>query len=223
MTNLSRIAINHFEDITMQSEFESALSEFNFPIAFSRCLLPTTSQGSPLATLPGEQLSQQSGLLPIDDSLIQGSDNGANSSSPQDEANGEDDEFASSPPTALRPALPSNRISCHYTGCKRSFTMRKNMLAHCRTHTNKDYSCLYPGCGKSFSLSGVLRTHQRIHTGEKPYECLFEGCDRRFTDSGSFTKHQRTHTGERPFVCEECGKSFSQGGHLHRHKRLHQS
>jgi uncharacterized Zn-finger protein len=141
-----------------------------------------------------------------------------------------------SPPQTLPTQQPANslekctqpfypdlivRVPCLYTGCAKTFSARKNMLTHMKSHSgDRPFVCGFPNCGKAFALAGILRVHCRIHTGERPFPCLFKGCTKEFKESGSLIKHMRIHTGERPFQCAKCGRAFNQSGHLLRHDRF---
>jgi uncharacterized Zn-finger protein len=122
----------------------------------------------------------------------------------------------------IQTSATSARFQCLFDGCTRTFSLKKNMYAHWRTHAGITYPCPFAECGKTFSLASVLRVHQRVHTGERPYQCEYIDCSKAFRDSGSLAKHRRTHTGERPFNCAVCGKTFTQSGHLSRHSLKHQ-
>ncbi|XP_075405931.1 zinc finger protein 510 [Tenrec ecaudatus] len=63
------------------------------------------------------------------------------------------------------------------------------------------------------------RICQRTHPKVRPYTCY--ECGKSFSQKGHLIQHQRTHTGEKPFKCNECGKAFSQKSHLNTHQRIH--
>ncbi|XP_066471603.1 zinc finger protein 397-like [Tiliqua scincoides] len=62
-------------------------------------------------------------------------------------------------------------------------------------------------------------SQQRPHSGKKPYTC--HKCGKSFSRGEVLKKHKRTHTGEKPYTCQECGKSFRESSKLTIHQRVH--
>ena len=56
-------------------------------------------------------------------------------------------------------------------------------------------------------------------TGIRPYQC--EECGKKFTQSGHLVNHLRIHDGDKPYSCEVCDKAFTQSGHLSSHMKTH--
>ncbi|XP_078500932.1 uncharacterized protein LOC144755652 isoform X2 [Lissotriton helveticus] len=105
------------------------------------------------------------------------------------------------------------------TECKRSFSLRGELIRHFRTHSGvRPYACTQ--CNKSFSKKGDFTRHWRTHTGEKPYECT--DCHKRFNLKGNLDQHRiLIHSGVRPYKCDECEKCFSRQSHLTKHRETH--
>uniref|UniRef100_A0A8D0FDP8 C2H2-type domain-containing protein n=1 Tax=Strix occidentalis caurina TaxID=311401 RepID=A0A8D0FDP8_STROC len=53
----------------------------------------------------------------------------------------------------------------------------------------------------------------------KEYKC--EHCGKVFTCGSNLNRHRKIHTGEKPFKCHDCGKSFMLNGYLLSHQRTH--
>uniref|UniRef100_A0A8C0EFQ9 C2H2-type domain-containing protein n=1 Tax=Bubo bubo TaxID=30461 RepID=A0A8C0EFQ9_BUBBB len=131
--------------------------------------------------------------------------------------------------------------------CGEPFTRKQTLILLQRIHLGEMPNRCQQ-CQKTFRTSSHLTTHQRIHvvgagclvhqrphleevtvgqgpslggdgSGQKEYMC--EHCGKVFSWGNCLTRHRRIHTGEKPFKCRDCGKSFSESGTLLRHQRSH--
>ncbi|XP_030048265.1 zinc finger protein 2 homolog [Microcaecilia unicolor] len=62
-----------------------------------------------------------------------------------------------------------------------------------------------------------------LHQGDEQRKTSFvcDTCGRSFNQKGHLSRHRRHHTGERPFVCTECGKRYTRKDSLRRHQKSH--
>lgn len=77
------------------------------------------------------------------------------------------------------------QFCCLVPGCGKSFTTKKKLGRHRKSHT-RPHQCKH--CSKAFGSRDGLRRHERTHTGEKPYACP---CGRRFADPSTMRRHFR--------------------------------
>lgn len=61
-------------------------------------------------------------------------------------------------------------FKCDHPGCDRSFTMKKNLVAHQRANhgESRPFACAEPGCGKAFGYKQVLERHVAKCHGSRP-------------------------------------------------------
>uniref|UniRef100_A0A8C6UBH0 C2H2-type domain-containing protein n=1 Tax=Neogobius melanostomus TaxID=47308 RepID=A0A8C6UBH0_9GOBI len=93
---------------------------------------------------------------------------------------------------------------CHF--CWKSFTWKRCLREHIRTHTGGNPTAVQSVTRLSLTKSN-LNKHLRTHTGEKPFSCSV--CNIKFSRKDSLVGHERTHTGEKPYSCSICKKTFT--------------
>ena len=104
------------------------------------------------------------------------------------------------------------RFSCDAPGCEKTFTSKKSLVEHNRTHTGeRPYECSI--CFATFSQLSSMQKHKKgIHDQSQPYLC--DQCGRAFSQISNLIRHKRIHSGEKPYECKECGKKFISGSNL---------
>ncbi|XP_052765411.1 zinc finger protein 37-like [Mya arenaria] len=116
--------------------------------------------------------------------------------------------------------------------CSMRFTVKREMMFHCRIHTSPQvYPCKQ--CPGVFNTLGHLKSHMSMtHEPKRPlpeypnmiredgqFKCIL--CGYKHKKKHQLDRHFRTHTGERPYICDTCGNSFNQRFELTRHMLLH--
>lgn len=123
-------------------------------------------------------------------------------------------------PTEYEQCMLGDALFACYV-CDRHFTCSTELMAHQRSHTEKQpFKC--PICGEAFSRSSELTNHKKIHIGKHGYTC--SDCGKPCKTLTLLKYHQRIHTGERPYVCihKQCGKRFSMPKALQKHLEAHE-
>lgn len=105
--------------------------------------------------------------------------------------------------------------------CGRSFSEKRNVDDHKRTHTGeRPFVC--ETCGKSFAQRSSMKIHwKQMHESIKSHKCQY--CDKSFIRRCHLVAHLTHHTGVRNYVCAVCGKAFLRSGTLKGHTAVHSS
>ena len=81
----------------------------------------------------------------------------------------------------------TNRWSCLFPECKKTFGRRENIKSHVQTHLgDRQYKC--KNCIKRFVRQHDLKRHAKIHSGDKPYKCP---CGAGFARQDALTRHRQ--------------------------------
>ena len=60
-------------------------------------------------------------------------------------------------------------------------------------------------CRETFASPQNFVKHIRAHLRDRKWSFKCEECGKKFTQYGHLKIHIKIHTGERPYKCEECG------------------
>ncbi|XP_073704130.1 uncharacterized protein [Garra rufa] len=131
------------------------------------------------------------------------------------------------PPALLAPQHLNNKpfpdeLTCHK--CKKSFSLRKNLLRHLRLRCIGDdagqnkHTC--SRCGTTFQNPLMLKVHIQSNTCKpalKPFRCPV--CVRWFSCLDGLKRHLVSHSRQSVFTCQICDQNYQTPQALEEHKR----
>ncbi len=117
------------------------------------------------------------------------------------------------------------------TTCQKSFTTRKQLVRHQKTHQTVRLTCLKNGCKRTFKNNILLQHHinkehsgsteggEGVDTKEEVLKCTL--CEYVTTDALLFTSHKKRVHENKEYWCGICGKPFGMKNALNRHMLTH--
>ncbi|XP_072397145.1 uncharacterized protein [Diabrotica undecimpunctata] len=110
-----------------------------------------------------------------------------------------------------------NMLTCRF--CKNLF-LRKNFLAHIRTHTEHGtFTCYFDYCAKIFQTQFDLENHLLCHMPIKRFKC--DICYKPFMEQSQLSRHYTFHANIQNYQCTICQKDFPGKIHLDTHMYEH--
>ena len=103
--------------------------------------------------------------------------------------------------------------------CSKTFSQKRSLMYHKRTHLEKKYICSIPGCGKAFKRTSSVNEHKiKVH-GDRVYKCTYASCTKMYALRRDLDYHMKSHTDT--YSCEICTKSFRDQFNLAHHIKIH--
>ncbi|KAM5205723.1 zinc finger protein 467 isoform 6-T9 [Hipposideros larvatus] len=134
-----------------------------------------------------------------------------------------------SPASSLTPSPPGPKPST-CSDCGLSFGWKKNLATHQRLHRSEGHpfgcdECALGATVDPAAAEPLACAHrstpapQGAPASERSFFC--PDCGRGFSHGQHLARHRRVHTGERPFACAQCGRRFGSRPNLVAHSRAH--